>query len=82
VNNQSEPDKNYIRAEYWRRHVTEVHKAPEEISSTRNLAICLPCYNKTLEEGKEQKKTSSALPEFDALCATDEKRQVIYQLQA
>lgn len=72
----SEVDKHYIRAEYWRRHVTEVHKKQEEVNSTRNLVLCLTCYEAKLEEGKEQKKNSLPLPDFSALCATEEQRQV------
>ena len=77
IHNQNETDKHFIRAEYWRRHVTEVHKNPDEVIATRNLVICLPCYNKKLEEGKEQKKNSQTLPDFDGLCATEEQKQVL-----
>ena len=51
-------------------------KKQEEVNSTRNLVLCLTCYEAKLEEGKEQKKNSLPLPDFSALCATEEQRQV------
>lgn len=64
----------YIKAEYWRRHVTEVHNKPEEIEETKKLVLCLECYNSTLSKKKEGE--NSNLPEFDALFKNQEEQDL------
>lgn len=67
----------YIKAEYWRRHVTEVHNKPDEIAETKKLTLCLQCYNNTLNLSKERtsKGDTSNLPDFDALFRNKEAQE-------
>ena len=44
-----------VRAEYWRRHVTEVHKTPTETELIKQITICEPCYVAALEISKDAK---------------------------
>ena len=65
----------FIKAEYWRRHVTEVHNKAEEIEETKKLVLCLECYNMTLSKrGKGSDGSNSPLPEFDGLYRNREEQ--------
>lgn len=69
----------FIKAEYWRRHVTEVHNKVEEIEETKKLVLCLECYNSTLSKRVKSSDGSSVLlPEFDGLFRNkmEQKRHV------
>ena len=48
--------------------MTEVHNKPEEINETKNLVLCLNCYNQAISRSKETAKSGHVgLPAFDAL---------------
>jgi len=69
----------FIKAEYWRRHVTEVHNKAEEIEETKKLVLCLECYNCTLSKRVKPADGSAVqLPEFDGLFRneTEQKNHV------
>ena len=62
-------EKVLIRAEYWRRHVTEVHKSHDDVILTKGMTLCLPCYQKAMEYSKTTKASGGTLPDFTALFA-------------
>ena len=71
---ENDIEKVLIRAEYWRRHVTEVHKSHDDILLTKGMTLCLPCYQKSMEFSKNSKQTGGNLPDFTALFAFSEQK--------
>ena len=67
---------NFIRADYWRRHITEVHKKENEIEHSKNLVLCLKCYHIGIDKAKEAKESGLGLPDFSSLFFTLDQRQV------
>ncbi|CBY42978.1 unnamed protein product, partial [Oikopleura dioica] len=66
---------NFIRADYWRRHITEVHKKENEIEHSKNLVICLKCYHIGIDKAKDAKESGSGLPDFSSLFFTADQKE-------
>ena len=72
-----------VKADYWRRHLTEVHSKPEEVEAIKNLTICLNCYNSSMNQGKTEREAlgdKAELPEFDALFQSESEQENIVNI--
>ena len=56
-----------VRAEYWRRHMTEVHNKDNQREQTHNLVLCLTCFKQGQEQSKIAKEAKQKLPDFVAV---------------
>lgn len=76
-------DTTMIRAEYWRRHMTEVHNKDNQREQTHNLKLCLSCFKRGQEDSKVAKEQKQKLPDFDAVFLTpremDEHARFMHQ---
>ena len=55
--------------------MTEVHSKPEEVAETKNLTICLTCYNQSMCNSKDEQNVDKPLQDFDALFRNQQEQQ-------